>query len=91
MENIRKIGREAKWECEPLDACAVADYRLNFSTQAGWASNSSGNSGSSTVTVPLLDLKRSGALEPSRVTDFGFAPVYSFSVNCRPGQRGRIA
>ena len=74
-----------------LDACAVAGYRLNFSTQAGWASNSSGNSGSSTVTALLLDLKCSGAANPSNLTDFGLAPVYSFSVNCRPGQRGRIA
>ena len=46
-----------------LDACAVAGYRLNFSTQAGWASNSPGNSGSSTVTVLAPDLKRSGAVE----------------------------
>jgi len=65
--------------------------RLSFRTQAGCASNSSGNSGSSVVTAPAPDLKRSGAANPSRVTDFGFAPSNFFTVNCLPGQRGRIA
>jgi hypothetical protein len=34
------------------------------------------------------DLKRSGAAKPIKVTDFGLAPLYSFSVNCRPGPEG---
>ena len=42
-----------------------AGYWLNFSTQTGWASNSLGNSCSSTVTVPAPDLTRSGAVESS--------------------------
>src|SRR6266404_4984308 len=74
-----------------MPSASVAGYWLNFSTQAGWASNSPGNSGSSTVRVPPADLTRSRAVEPSRLRVVGFTPVYPVKVNCRPGQRGRIA
>src|ERR1017187_3322835 len=57
---------------------------LRFRTPGGCASNSSGGSGNSRVTEAASALKRSGAATPSRVTDFGFAPSYSFTVNCRP-------
>src|ERR1019366_3571185 len=90
LYDIEQLDSGGRREAERLMRGGPHQW-LTFRTQAGCASNSSGNSGSSTVTEPTPDLKRSGAATPSSVTIVGFAPSYSFTVNCRPGQRGRIA
>jgi hypothetical protein len=60
MENIRKTAATPKWECEPLDACAVAGYWLNFSTQADFRRVAEFEAWSDKIRVPKTRILREG-------------------------------